>query len=96
LGRYIYGGDRWQTPLARELRVSRRLIGYWATGQRPVSKGQSVAIVRIAALVPLRRIALINTNHRTLAERLRASEHPALATLLEVSADRRGMTIREG
>jgi hypothetical protein len=46
--------------------------------------------------VPLRRIALINTNHRTLAERLRASEHPALAALLEVSADRRGMTIREG
>ena len=82
-------------PLAREIRVSRRLIHYWATGQRPVSKGKSIAIVRIAALVPLRRIAVLQTNHRFLAERLRASEHPTLAALIEVSTDPRGMTIKE-
>jgi hypothetical protein len=55
-----------------------------------VSVRCSVAIVRIAALVMLRRITVLQTNHRLLAERLRATEHPALAAMIEASAEPRG------
>jgi hypothetical protein len=51
LGRYLFGA-RWKAALAREIKVSDRLVKYWAVAARPTSVRCSALIL---ALVQRRR-----------------------------------------
>jgi hypothetical protein len=76
LGRYLYG-PRWQSALAKELKVSRQAVVYWAGGQRPISEARTR---RIAALARARH------DKRVIVERLAYVEMAGSLTSMAAKA----------
>lgn len=82
LGRYLFG-PRWKAALARELEVSVRIVGYWASAERPTSVRCSAAII---ALVQRRRADRLRQVQQGYAAMVCALHVPlaALAITVEV------------
>lgn len=49
IGKYLYG-ERWQSPLSREINVSDRTIRAWLQGTRKISEGAADEIYQLAAV----------------------------------------------
>jgi hypothetical protein len=69
LGRYLYG-PRWQSALARELGVSRQLVVYWASGNRPITEARSYRIAVIARARHDKRVASERSAYIAMAQGL--------------------------
>jgi hypothetical protein len=80
IGVFLYG-PRWQTPLARALHRSTRLVRYWKAG-RPLSKAVSTAIE-----------ALVRNKHGDQMRRTRAYYLDMIATLSDSTIKGRLLTM---
>ena len=48
LGQYLHG-ERWQSPLSRDLRVNDRTMRHWAKGTQPIPHGVENEIYSLVA-----------------------------------------------
>jgi hypothetical protein len=81
LATYLFG-PRWQSALARELRINLRLVQRWAAGDRPVSTRLSRQIAELVARRHAQRARQVRERYVAMAESLNPSLQAALLALV--------------